>query len=49
MTLRAWVWVFSRRLSMYRRGEESGQGGMLAFAWFVWEHGYAGKPTLGWI
>ena len=43
------VWVFSRRLTMYRRGEPTGSGGVLAFAWFVWEHGYTGKPTLGWL
>lgn len=44
------VWVFSRRLTMKRGGYEGGEtGGMLAFAWFVWEHGYTGKPTLGWI
>jgi hypothetical protein len=27
----------------------NGKGGMIAYAWFVWEHGYSGKPTLGWI
>lgn len=44
------VWVFSRRLSMKRGGYDGEtSGGMLAFAWFVWEHGYTGKPTLGWI
>lgn len=43
------VWVFSKRLHMSRNGESNGGGGMIAFAWFVWEHGYTGKPTLGWI
>lgn len=44
------VWVFSKRLSMKRGGYDGAEtGGMLAFAWFVWEHGYTGKPTLGWI
>lgn len=42
------VWVFSKRLTMYRNGKGEGSG-MLAFAWFVWEHGYSGKPTLGWL
>lgn len=42
------VWVFSRRLHMARGGEET-RGGMLAFAWFVWEHSYQGCPALGWI
>ena len=50
------VWVFSRRIPMLRNGEAMGEsmrkhggGGMIAFAWFVWEHGYTGKPTLGWL
>ena len=43
------VWVFSRRLTMFRRGESTEGTGMIAFAWFVWEHGYTGKPVLGWI
>jgi hypothetical protein len=43
------VWVFSRRLSMYRNGENTGNGGTIAFAWFVWEHGHVGRPTLGWL
>lgn len=44
------VWVFAGRLSMQRGAlGKSGQGGMLAFAWFVWEHGHSGPPTLGWI
>ena len=43
------VWVFSRRLTMWREGKATGEGGMLAFAWFVFEHGHIGKPTLGWI
>jgi len=44
------VWVFSQRVKMFRGGWDTGQGsGMIAFAWFVWEHGYKGKPTLGWI
>jgi hypothetical protein len=45
------VHVFSKRIAILRNGEamESGGGGMIAFAWFVWEHGYTGKPTLGWL
>lgn len=43
------VWVFSRRLSMYRNGEDTGQGGMLAFAWFVWDHAHVGPATIGWL
>ena len=43
------VWVCSRRLTMTRNGEARTGGGMIAFAWFVWEHGWEGPPRLGWI
>lgn len=46
------VWVFSGRLKIWRSGEAptSGRtGGMIAFAWFVWEHAHSGPPTLGWL
>ena len=44
------VWVFKKRLQFKRPGwEDTGAGGMLPFAWYVWEHGHTGKPTLGWI
>jgi len=47
----AHVWVMSRRVPMQRgRLSEQGDGhGVLAFAWFVWDHSYVGKPTLGWL
>ena len=43
------VYVFSKRLNMYRNGVVTGSCGMIAFAWFVWERDYFGKPMLGWI
>lgn len=45
------VLVFSRRLEIHRRGWEVGKGGggMIAFAWFVWDHQHEGPPTLGWL
>jgi len=50
------VWVFMGRVNICRAGEVEkwdrdgkGGGGMVAFAWFVWEKGYEGKPVLGWI
>lgn len=48
------VWIFAGRLNM-SRGElpadnaPTGAGGMLAFAWFVWDHAHKGPPTLGWV
>lgn len=47
------LWVFRRRQTFLRNGDESvlmnGAGGMIAYGWFVWDHSYVGKPTLGWI
>ena len=47
------VHVFSQRLAFVPGGTTEARtldgGGMMAFAWFVWEHGYSGQPTLGWI
>lgn len=43
------VHVFSKRITMTRNGEELRSGGMIAFAWFVWEHGHQGRPTVGWV
>ena len=42
------VWVFSTRLGMIN-GELATKGGMVAYAWFVFEHGHEGPPTLGWV
>lgn len=43
------VWVFPRRLT-FRIPERAEQGsGMLAFAWFVWDHAHSGRPELGWL
>lgn len=47
------VHVFSQRLAFVPGGSRGGRkldgGGMIAFAWFVWDHAHTGKPTLGWI
>jgi hypothetical protein len=45
------VWVMSRRVPIERgRMKEEGDGhGVIAFAWFVWDHAHAGPPTLGWL
>jgi len=43
------VYVFSKRLTMTRNGEPQTGGGMIAFAWYVWERDYSGKPAIGWI
>jgi hypothetical protein len=43
------VHVFSKRLTMTRGGEAMANGGMIAFAWYVFEHGYQGDPVLRWL
>ena len=45
------VWVFSKRLTLWRGDEESpGKGGAIPFAWFVWQRPAGGAGThLGWI
>lgn len=45
------VWVFSRRIPrMHRDGYEGHRtSSTIAFAWFVWEAGFKGSPSLGWI
>lgn len=43
------VYVFSKRLPIMKENENKKQSSMLAFAWFIWQHGYDGKPTIEWI
>lgn len=45
------VHVFSKRITMQRgrQATDKDSGGMVAFAWFVWEHGYKGAPTISWL
>lgn len=44
------VHVFSKRVNFYREGERGKLGtSMMAFAWFVWEHGHEGAATIGWL
>ena len=44
------VWVFKKRLSLYREGVKLKNGGMIAFAWFIWEpRWFSRTPQIGWI
>jgi hypothetical protein len=44
------VWVFPWRLNM-PPGDYTGprKGGTIAFAWFVFEPGYRGRPQIDWL
>jgi hypothetical protein len=45
------VYVFSNRLKLTRNGndEQYKNGGMMVFAWFVWDHSHDGPPTIEWL
>jgi hypothetical protein len=43
------VYVYSKRVSLLRNGEGNQGSGMIAFAWFVWQHGYETDPIIRWI
>ena len=48
------VYVFSKRQNPLRNGspvDEKGKpwASTMCFAWFVWEKGYEGKPTIEWL
>ena len=48
------VYVFSKRQTPFRNGSPVDENGKkwsstMCFAWFVWEHGYEGKPTIEWL
>ena len=43
------VWVFSQRVKLTREGKSYKNGGMIAFAWYVFDHSYIEEPTIGWI
>ena len=48
------VYVFTKRQNPLRNGSPVDENGKkwastMCFAWFVWEHGYEGKPTIEWI
>jgi len=45
------IYQFSKRPTLIKEGLESTEHlrGMIAYAWFVWERGYKGKPVIEWI
>lgn len=43
------IWVFSRRVQVSERGLVNPCGGMIVYAWWVWQHGFKGHPELRWI
>ena len=43
------IYVFSKRLKIYKKGEMGKNSGLIAYAWFVWEKGNKELPVVDWI
>ena len=43
------IYQFSKRVSLYKNGKKMKNSGMIAYAWYVWDKDYVGKPTVEWI
>lgn len=43
------VYVFCERLKIYKKGIIGKNSGLIAYAWFVWDKSYRGKPNIEWI
>lgn len=44
------VYVFSKRITFHpQKLDDKKTGGMIAFAWFVWDAEYCGPTTIEWI
>jgi len=43
------VYQFSKRVTLYKDGIKMKNSGMIAYAWYVWDKDYKGKPTIEWI
>jgi hypothetical protein len=43
------VYVFCKRQKITISGKPMKNSSMIAYAWFVWDKSYKGKPTIAWI
>lgn len=43
------VWVFSERITFYKKGATVAGSGTTAYAWFVWDKDYSGPTELRWF
>lgn len=43
------IYQFSKRVTLYKSGIKMKNSGMIAYAWYVWDKEYKGKPTVDWI
>jgi hypothetical protein len=42
------VWVMGRAKMLPPGAEDKGHNGMICFAWYVWQRGHTGAPTVHW-
>lgn len=43
------MYQFSKRVALSKEGVPQKNGGMIAYAWFVWDRTHTGDPTIKWI
>jgi hypothetical protein len=43
------VYVFCKRVNIYKNGIKGNNSSTIAFAWFVWDKEYVGEPVIDWI
>lgn len=43
------IYVASERITCSKNAHDFNGGGVVAYAWFVWEKGYKGETTISWI
>lgn len=43
------IHVFSKRLGIWKNGNEKRNSGLVCYAWFIWEKGNKKNPKLDWI
>ena len=43
------IYVFVSRINCGKNGEFTKEASAVCYAWFVWEKGFKGKPTVDWI
>lgn len=43
------MYQFSKRVPIYKNGIIMKNSGLVAYAWFVWDRDYIGKPYIDWI
>ena len=43
------VYVFCKRQPIWAEGKVGENSGLIAYAWFVWDKSYEGKPFIEWI